>query len=189
MSNRSSICWLEEPFSYGRKIERKEKKMKIYNRSPPARLKVQAFFPSAPEPAARPEKPTCPEQPALSGLTRLAPAHPYPPPGLGGLREPSSLGTAHRGQASVYLLHLLSGLLVHGFLIARRLLLRQRGGGPKWGLWQVLQVHLGWWDGGWRTRLGQGLDRRNGERSSDWREGNSPGLCTLQEHRQEAPTF
>lgn len=43
--------------------------------------------------------------------------------------------------------------------------------------------------------LGQGLENQagtragqNGERSSDWRERNSPELCTLKEHRQEAPT-
>lgn len=45
--------------------------------------------------------------------------------------------------------------------------------------------------------LGQGLENQAGtragqenrERSSDWHEGSSPGLCTLKEHRQEAPTF
>lgn len=69
--------------------------------------------------------------------------------GRRGLREPAL--------ASVYLLHLLSGRLVHGFLVPRWLLLKLRTGGPEEGLWRVLQVHLGWWARGWRTRLGRGL--------------------------------
>lgn len=53
-------------------------------------------------------------------------------------------------------------------------------------LWRVLQVHLSWWAGSWRTRLGHGLDRRVGAAVVRVRKA-APGPCTLREHRWEAP--
>lgn len=100
--------------------------------------------------------------------------------------QPSRRGGRPPSEAPVHPLYLLSGLLAHSFLIARRLLLRQRSGGPKKGLWRVLQVPLSWGARGWRARLGQELDRRKG--GNQWLgRGQQPRAYTFQVRRAALP--
>lgn len=146
---------------------------------PPARLKVRASFPSA-QPAATPEGPTAQNGPSLWPPTSQVRLLPTPASrwtrGMAGTQPPRDRPA---WPASVYLLHLRPGLPGRGFLVARRLLLRQRGSGPKRGRWQALQVPLGWRQGGRRAGLGRGLGGGGGaERSRDRREGSSPGSDT-----------